>query len=111
MLREEREYVGDTVADAVINGIDEEGLLDNSYLISMGKNFDQEHCDCDICKSIFVDERNLDSHHGGYHEENELNLVSFGVCGETFEWDKCDVAFVVKTDLRTHMNRYHEVLE
>ena len=111
MLREEREYVGDTVADAVINGIDEEGLLDNSYLISMGKNFDQGHCDCDICKSIFADERNLDSHHGGYHEENELNLVSSDVCEETFECDKCDVAFVVKTDLRTHMNRYHEVLE
>ena len=37
MLREEREYVGDTVAGAVLNGIDEEGLLDNSYPNSGGR--------------------------------------------------------------------------
>ena len=39
MLREEGEYVGDTVADAVINGIDEEGLLDNSYSNFCGEEF------------------------------------------------------------------------
>ena len=70
----------------------------------MGKNFDQEHCNCDICKSIFSDERNLDSHHVGYHEENESNLVSFDVCEETFECDNCNVVFVDRTDRRTHMN-------
>ena len=85
--------------------------MDNFCSVSLGKIFDQEHCNCDICKSIFADERNLDSHHVGYHEENEPNLVSSDVCEVTFECDKCDVAFVVKTDLRTHMNRYHEVLE
>ena len=37
MLREEREYVGDTVAGAVLNGIDEEVLLDNSYPNSGGR--------------------------------------------------------------------------
>ena len=94
-----------------MNGIDEEGLLDNSYSISVGKNFDQEHYDCDKCKSIFADEKNLDSHHCGGHEENEPNLVSSDVCEVTFECDKCDVVFVDKTDLRTHMNQYHEVLK
>ena len=59
-----------------MNGIDEEWLLDNSYSISVGKNFDQEHYDCDKCKSISADEKNLDSHHCGCHEENESNLVS-----------------------------------
>ena len=77
----------------------------------MGKNFDQEHYDCDKCKSIFADEKNLDSHHCGGHEENEPNLVSSDVCEVTFECDKCDVVFVDKTDLRTHMNQYHEVLK
>ena len=77
--------------------------------ISVGKNFDQEHCDFDICNSIFADVWYLDSHHGGYHEEIEPNLVSSVVRKETFECDKCDV-FVDKTYLRTHMKRYHEVL-
>ena len=33
------------------------------------------------------------------------------MCEVTFECDKCDVVFVDKTDLRTHMNQYHEVLK
>ena len=66
-----------------MNGIDEEGLLDNSYSISVGKNFDQEHYDCDKCKSIFTEEKNLDSHHCGCHEESEPNLVSSDVYEET----------------------------
>ena len=79
--------------------------------ISVGKNFDQEHCDFDICNSIFADVWYLDSHHGGYHEEIEPNLVSSVVCKETFECDKCHVVFVDEIYLRTHMNRYHEVME
>ena len=73
----------------------------------MGKNFDQEHCNCDICKSIFSVERNLDSHHGGCHEVNKLNLVSSVVCEEIFECDECNVIFVDKTDLRTHVIGFH----
>ena len=41
----------------------------------------------------------------------ESNLVSYDVCEEIFECDKCDDVFVDKTDLRTHMDLYHEVLE
>ena len=59
----------------------------------------------------FTGEKNLDSHHCGCREESEPNLVSSDICEETFECDKCDVVFVDKTDLRTHMNRYHEVME
>ena len=109
MLREGREYVGDNVADAVMNGIGEERLLDNSSSIFVGKNLDQEYYDCDKCKSIFTDEKNLCSHNCGCYEEIEPNLVSSDVCEETFECDKCVVIFVDKTDLRTHMSRYHEV--
>ena len=57
--------------------------------ISVGKNFDQEHCDFDICNSIFADVWYLDSHHGGYHEEIEPDLVSSVVGKETFECNKC----------------------
>ena len=42
MLREEKEFVGDNVADAVMNGINEERLLDNSYSIFVGKNCDKK---------------------------------------------------------------------
>ena len=76
MLREEKEFVGDNVADAVMNGINEERLLDNSYSIFVGKNCDQENYDCDEFKSMFADKKNLDSHHCGCHEENESNLIS-----------------------------------
>ena len=38
-------------------------------------------------------------------------MVSSVVFEETFECDKCDVVFVDKTDLRTHMIGYHEVLK
>ena len=72
--------------------------------ISVGKNFDQEHCDFDICNSIFADVWYLDSHHGGYHEENELNLVSSDVCEEIFGCDTCGVVFIDKADLKVHAN-------
>ena len=72
---------------------------------------EQEHYDCDECESIFADEKNLDSHHCGCHEENESILVSAVVCEETFECDKWEVVFVDKTDLRTHMIGYHVVLK
>ena len=104
MLREEREYISDTAADAAMNGMDEERHLDNSCSVSVGKKFAHEHYVCDKCKSIFEDEKYLESHHGRCHEESEPDLVSSDNCEETFECDKCDVVFVDKTDLRTHMN-------
>ena len=77
----------------------------------MGKNFDQEHYDCDKCKFSFADEKNLDLHHCGCHEESDPNFVSSDVCKKTFECEKCELVLVDKTDLKAHMNRYHEVLK
>ena len=38
-------------------------------------------------------------------------MVNSDVCEETFECDKCDVVLVGKTDLKVHVNGYHEALK